>query len=314
MHTDAVRLLQLLRNLIGNAVKFTAAGRVCLRVAPAASGWTDNLYPTLSQAPAVIAFSVSDTGIGIAPDKQQLIFEAFQQADSGTARKYGGTGLGLSISRQIAHLLGGELTLCSAPGVGSTFTLYLPLGAAAAAELAPAAPWPAAVIAPAAGGAARAATFDCRASVVEAGPAPLTVASPSLNGRPHETDLALAGRKVLLVDDDIRNVYATSALLERHELIVISALSGSEGLELLPQHPDTAAVLMDMMMPEMDGYETTRRLRAMNGYAVLPVIALTARAMEGDREKCLAAGCSDYLSKPVDTEQLQAILRDWISP
>jgi CheY-like chemotaxis protein len=262
----------------------------------------------------VIALSVSDTGIGIAPDKQQMIFEAFQQAEGGIARKYGGTGLGLSISREIAHLLGGELTLRSQPGIGSNFTLYLPLGTASTTGVEPS---PAGVLAtpePLADGRAHVVPDDAMDPIDEddAISARLPETQRQALELQHEAYRPLAGRKVLLVDDDVRNVFATTALLEDHDVVVVPALSGEEALALLPKHPDTATVLMDIMMPQMDGYETTRRLRAMNGYADLPVIALTAKAMEGDREQCLAAGCSDYLCKPVNTDQLLTMLRRWI--
>jgi PAS domain S-box-containing protein len=293
IRTDGVRLQQVLRNLIGNAVKFTSAGRVSLRIEPAGRSARQ---PIPARTPVVVAFSVTDTGIGITPEKQQLIFEAFQQADGSTARKYGGTGLGLSISREIAHLLGGELTLYSEPGIGSTFTLTLPLGYADRGDVVPSR-------------LARREEIPSAALVAAAWESPVDGHAATLAD---DTDRPVKGRKVLLVDDDPRNLFVLSAMLEHHQLVVVPALGGSEALALLPEHPDTAAVLMDIMMPEMDGYETTRRLRRLAGFSDLPVIALTAKAMPGDRELCLAAGCSDYLCKPVSADQLLAMLRGWI--
>jgi CheY-like chemotaxis protein/two-component sensor histidine kinase len=313
IYTDALRLRQVLRNLIGNAIKFTAAGRVTLRIEPAATGWSAQ-HPILSRAPMVIALSVSDTGIGIAPDKQQMIFEAFQQAEGGIARKYGGTGLGLSISREIAHLLGGELTLRSQPGVGSTFTLYLPLGTASTTGVEPS---PAGVLAtpgPLADGRAHVVPDDAMDPIDEddAISARLPETQRQALERQHEAYRPLAGRKVLLVDDDVRNVFATTALLEDHDVVVVPALSGEEALALLPKHPDTATVLMDIMMPQMDGYDTMRAIRRNSKFRALPIIALTAKAMKGDREKCLEAGASDYISKPVNVDQLLSLMRIWL--
>ncbi|HLY52421.1 MAG TPA: response regulator, partial [Steroidobacteraceae bacterium] len=562
MVTDSKRLLQVLKNLLSNAFKFTERGGVRLRVGMAAGGWSPE-HPILSQAPAVVEFSVSDTGIGISPEKQRIIFEAFQQADAGTARKYGGTGLGLAISRELAHLLGGEIRLSSMPGSGSTFTLYLPLtymGAAynrsvaaqKVAALAPAQPYPPVVMAaarqeeiaddrenlgpedpllllveddphyarvvvelarqrgfkvvlarsgaealavtqkyrptavsldvflpdmlgwtvlnqlkrnaetrhipvqiltiederqyglergafsfitksvttegldealsrlksftarrqrrllvieddpaeqlsvkellghadveivPVATGAAalealRSSAFDCvvldlrlpdmsgfdllaevqgdeklrhtpiivftgrelsdqeeielrknaKSIVLKGVRSPerlldeaalflhLAIAElPESKQRMiealHQSDEPLSGRKVLVVDDDIRNIFALNSLLERHSMHVITASNGEEAIKLAESTDDLALVLMDVMMPEMDGYETMRRIRMNQKFRLLPIIALTAKAMKGDREKCLEAGASDYVAKPVNTEQLLSLVRMWL--
>jgi CheY-like chemotaxis protein len=128
----------------------------------------------------------------------------------------------------------------------------------------------------------------------------------------HQSDTLLAGKKVLLVDDDVRNIFAMTSVLERHKMEVLPAETGQDALDLLEQHPEVDVVLMDIMLPEMDGYETTRRIRQVPAFKDLPVIALTAKAMKGDREKCLEAGASDYIAKPVDTEQLLSLLRVWL--
>jgi HAMP domain-containing protein/signal transduction histidine kinase/DNA-binding response OmpR family regulator len=564
--TDSKRLLQVLKNLLSNALKFTDHGGVRLHVGIATGGWSPE-HPVLSQAPSVVEFSVSDTGIGIPPEKQRIIFEAFQQADAGTARKYGGTGLGLAISRELAHLLGGEIRLSSIPGSGSTFTLYLPLmyiGPAysrtsgsnpnVSANTQPSgATYHQPVVLPVARtedipddrdeiepgdaslliveddphytrvllnlardrgfkvivakngadalslankfkptavsldvflpdmlgwtvlnqlkrnpetrhipvqiltiederqyGLERGAfsfmtktvttdnleealdrlksfttTQPRRLLVVEDDPAEqlsvkellghsdveITTATtgaealeklrtggfdcvvldlklpdmsgfellaevqrePSLRETPiivftgrelseaeeselrkkaksivlkgvrsperlldetalflhrvisdlpplkqqmierlHESDEPLRDRKVLVVDDDIRNIFALNSLLERHNMQVITATNGQEAINLVENTPDLSLVLMDVMMPEMDGYETMRRIRSKQQFRLLPIIALTAKAMKGDREKCLEAGASDYVAKPVNTDQLLSLVRMWL--
>ncbi|HZM53166.1 MAG TPA: response regulator, partial [Vicinamibacteria bacterium] len=581
IQTDTKRLQQVLKNLLANAFKFTEKGTVTLRVRPARSGWNPD-QGVLNRARSVIAFEVVDTGIGIAADKQQIIFEAFQQAMGGTSRKYGGTGLGLAISREISRLLGGELKLeHSAPGEGSTFVLYVPqsyapssktrssasssptasprlpargaesparLGSSALTRseiaLAPAEPLPgedfaddredvkpgdrvvliveddlafsrflydlahekgfkalvtsrgvnalalARELKPSAitldislpdidgwrvlerlkedaatrhipihfisvadeperalkQGAlgflhkpadrqALAASFDTlrefvdrrvkrllvleddeiqrnsildligngdvKAVPVASGEEALKALEtehfdcmvldlllpdmpglellqrikkqPQLRSLPivvytgkdlareeerelqrlaqtiilkdvrsperlldetalflhrnaahmpdqkrqmieklHQSDTLLAGKKVLLVDDDVRNIFAMTSVLERHKMEVLPAETGQDALDVLEKHPEVDVVLMDIMLPEMDGYETTRRIRQVPALKDLPVIALTAKAMKGDREKCLEAGASDYIAKPVDTEQLLSLLRVWL--
>ncbi len=304
LHTDAQRLQQVLKNLLSNAFKFTSKGQVSVRIAPVESGWSVD-HAGLNRAQAVIGFYVTDSGIGLEADKQQIIFEAFQQADTGTAKKYGGTGLGLSISRELAWLLGGELHLvASEPGQGSTFALYLPL------EFLGSEP----------NGTTLSALAMTNASVIASAARQSTMDRHGLRPGDDETGLlgsdpnnsSLTGKKVLLVDDDVRNIFALTAVLERHKMVVTSAENGLIALEELVQNPDVDIVLMDLMMPEMDGYEAMRQIRQMKPFESLPIIALTAKAMQGDREKCIAAGASDYLSKPVDTDQLLSLLRVWL--
>ena len=561
--TDAKRLQQVLKNLLSNAFKFTEAGGVRLAVSLAPTGWSSD-HPVLQKASSVVAFEVADTGIGIPLDKQRIIFEAFQQADASTSRKYGGTGLGLAISRELASLLGGEIQLRSAPGKGSTFILFLPLVyagavssvqsaqdtkaaitgsplqlvAAGVAEpkmeelpddrhdlghddavlliveddphygrilrdlardlgfkvviartgvdaLSLAREYPPSAVSldvflpdmlgwtilnhlkrdPATRhipvqmltldedrqhGLSRGAfsfitkpttpdglvsaltrikdytsrrrkrllvveddrreqmtirellesddvdlsavsngddalralasdSFDCvvldlklpdmtgfevlekigdsaelseipvvvftgkdlspeedarlktlaRSVVVKGVESPerlldetalflhrvvskLPLEKQKLLDRLHRSDDALVGKKVLVVDDDVRNIFALSSVLERRGMTVLTAGTGREAITLLESTPDVAIVLMDIMMPEMDGYETMQVIRQNSAFTRLPIIALTAKAMKGDREKCLEAGASEYLAKPVNTDQLLSALRMWL--
>jgi CheY-like chemotaxis protein/signal transduction histidine kinase/HAMP domain-containing protein len=559
--TDSKRLQQVLKNLLSNAFKFTAQGGVRLNVALASGGWTSE-HPVLSQSPAIVGFEVTDTGIGIPFEKQKIIFEAFQQADASTSRKYGGTGLGLAISRELATLLGGEIHLRSAPDAGSTFTLYLPIKYvgpnATQSGTATALPVTAAG-APVSGvvsdrlvepipddrmdirpgdailliveddphyarilvdlardkgfkallamrgddalnlakqyqptavsldvflpdmlgwtvlsqlkqspltrhipvqivsldedrqhGLARGAfgfvnkpttregieealsriiefaeprrkrllvvednaaeqlsisellghedieivnaatgsealnllhreTCDCvvldlrlpdmsgfevlermradsaltdvpvvvftgreltadedaqlhtmaRSIVVKGVESPerllnetalflhrvitdLPPEKQQMLERLNSSDEDLVGRTALLVDDDPRNIFALSSALERRGMKVLTATTGAEAVQIVEQTPLLAIVLMDIMMPEMDGYQTIETIRQNRAWRRLPIIALTAKAMKGDREKCLQAGASDYLAKPVNTEQLLSALRMWL--
>jgi signal transduction histidine kinase/DNA-binding response OmpR family regulator/HAMP domain-containing protein len=575
IHTDTKRLQQVLKNLLSNALKFTEHGTVRLKVSRPAAGWRTT-HPVLSRVKSVVAFSVTDTGIGIPQEKQRIIFEAFQQADGTTSRKYGGTGLGLSISRELARLLGGEIRLESTPGVGSTFTLYLPqvyvsTMQAKVAELPrlPVSSDTLALVVPTAEEntvaslspprigvteilaedlvveddrgnikpgdpvlliieddvtfarilvdmarsnnlkavvALRGATALSLAREFKPGAVTLDIALPDMvgwtildrlkhdpatrhipvhvisgddnrrrglalgamtylqksvgggsideafsaiqhsmdratkrllivGGAAHSDDLkaivggndieimtassadealsllendradaiilemplqdmgvlgfvqdvhkkskppiilfgdvtnngnevdlsdvsqsgvirhasslerlldetvlllhrpesvlsdrqrkilaemrkndsALANKKVLVIDDDLRNIFALTSLLEHHDIKVLHAENGRAGIELLRKTPDVDIILMDIMMPEMDGYETTQAIRKVPAFQNLPIIALTAKAMKGDRDKCLEAGASDYVTKPVDLEQLFAVMRVWIS-
>ncbi|MFI0976722.1 HAMP domain-containing protein [Streptomyces sp. NPDC021093] len=444
--TDDSRLRQVLRNLLSNAVKFTEAGAVELRIDPAVGA---DLPPLVRPHGPAVAFRVMDTGIGIAEQQLEAIFGAFQQADGTTSRKYGGTGLGLSISREMAHLLGGAIQVTSAPGEGSTFTLYIPVARFES---------PAAYADPAAHRAGDASGFGAPSAVVPAqqrrllviedrprgllslvaesavaelaegslpdtrgpvhvrtavGPEEAAAALASdpchcvvigldmpggsamrlleaLDGDPAlrqvpvlahhtrpleavherrildwskskplellpsldelrerialhltaerpadvlplvrpsapvvEVELAvepaldglldLAGRVVLVVDDDARNVYALTGILELHGMRVLHADNGRKGLEVLALHGGVELILMDVMMPEMDGYAATAAIRAMPEHADLPIIAVTAKAMEGDRDKCLSAGASDYITKPVDAGDLVDRMRMWLA-
>jgi CheY-like chemotaxis protein/signal transduction histidine kinase/HAMP domain-containing protein len=558
IHTDSKRLQQVLKNLLSNAFKFTAEGGVRLSVSAALRGWSAE-HPVLNHSPTVIAFEVSDTGIGIPQEKQKLIFEAFQQADAGTSRKYGGTGLGLAISRELASLLGGEIHLQSTPGKGSIFTLYLPLkyagptvaprvSASSQYSVAPALPaaqeraveqlsddrlnlepgdtilliveddphyarvlvdlardkgfkvlvaargsealdlakqyQPAAVsldvflpdmlgwtvlsqlkhnpltrhipvqiitldedrqhalargafsfvskptttegvsaalsqimeyarprrkrllivednvaeqmsirelldhddieiVTTDTGASAlsmlRENPCDCvvldlrlpdmsgfdvldsirnddslsdvpvvvftgrelsveedaelhtmaRSIVVKGVESPerlldetslflhrviteLPVEKQRMLEKLNSSDEDLVGRTALLVDDDARNIFALSSVLERRGMKVLTATTGSEAIALVESNPEIAVVLMDIMMPQMDGYQTIGAIRTNPSFRRLPIIALTAKAMKGDREKCLEAGASDYLAKPVNTEQLLLAIRMWL--
>jgi signal transduction histidine kinase/HAMP domain-containing protein/CheY-like chemotaxis protein len=436
VRTDEKRLQQIVLNLLSNAFKFTSKGSVTLGVRLANKGWNPS-HSVLSNATRAVEISVTDTGIGIPEDKQKLIFEAFQQADGTTSRKYGGTGLGLSISREIARLLGGELQVRSKPGEGSTFTLYVPLeneatvslgtpGTPARFEnsgaLVPTAlptgfevnddrdelgnepfvliveddPTFATILLDAAheaglkgvvstagaGTLAMARKLQPNAITLDLGLAdidgfvlldllkhdpetshlPIHVISgvdrsKSVMGmgafgvteKPAEraelvrvfsslqkqasaqkprrrknkaadalvpmprTLPELAGAKVLIVDDDIRNIFSLTSVLESHDVEVLHAERGKDGILILEQTPGVDVALIDIMMPDMDGYETMREIRRLPELSSLPLIAVTAKAMKGDRQKCLDAGASDYIAKPVDIELLLALLRVWVA-
>ncbi|MFF3516433.1 HAMP domain-containing protein [Streptomyces sp. NPDC002573] len=347
LHTDEQRLLQVLRNLLSNAVKFTDTGAVELVIRPAGGDVPMAIREQLLETGSLrdpdaelIAFSVADTGIGIAASKMRVIFEAFKQADGTTSRKYGGTGLGLSISREIARLLGGEIHAQSEPGRGSTFTLYLPLHPselppqgysqlapameadellASEAELsAPDIETPAEVKSYQETQNGPAALFRRRRRAVStgvqrgAGGEQEQWAGEHHEGQRPRQGVRFDSEKVLIVDDDIRNVFALTSVLEQHGLSVLYAENGREGIEVLEQHDDVAVVLMDIMMPEMDGYATTTAIRRMPQFAGLPIIALTAKAMKGDREKAIESGASDYVTKPVDPDHLLSVMEQWM--
>jgi signal transduction histidine kinase/HAMP domain-containing protein/ActR/RegA family two-component response regulator len=289
--TDPQRLGQILKNLLANAFKFTERGEVSLRIATATDGWSPGTS-TLTTAPSVLAFSVADTGIGIDAHQQQRIFEAFAQADGTTGRRYGGTGLGLSISRELVDLLGGEITLESTPGQGSTFTVYIPLGRRALVTPPYVSP------------------EESPASAARSLPhPPETVIRRRSN---NVSDSMFAGVKVLVVDDDFRNIFALTALLERGHAIVLVAEGGPDAVALVKKTPDIGVILMDIMMPGMDGYETMRAIRLIDAAKSVPMIAVTGKAVPGERQRCIEAGANDYVPKPVDSAELLAAMRPWL--
>jgi len=284
--TDSQRLRQILKNLLANSFKFTEAGEVRLHVGIVESGWTAG-RESLATAPSVVRFAITDTGIGIDDEQQLRIFEAFAQGDGSTARLYGGTGLGLSISRELVGLLGGEITVTSTPGAGSTFSVFLPVHASAT---------PVGVL-------------PAGTTSAQHGSAPVEV--PTFAS---ETGAAvLAGARILLVDDDLRNIYAMSAVLERAEAEVIVAESGAQAITALHETPHVDIVLMDIMMPVMDGYDTMRAIRAIERFQTLPIIAVTGKSAAGERERCLAAGANAYMPKPVDASELLRAIEPWLS-
>lgn len=296
--SDKHYLKQILINLLSNALKFTHQGFVKMNIKKVSGDYAPGNF-ILSNDNNLIAFSVMDSGIGIAKDKQELIFEAFQQADGTTSRKYGGTGLGLSICRELVTLLGGFIELESIEGKGSTFTLILPTNSTEKAL--------------ASSGSKRelsevAAVLDKitnQVSAAKIADVEKITQNPQVSGD-------LTDRVVLVVDDDMRNIYAVSAALETQNIKVLFAENGQEALIILNENKDIELILMDIMMPELDGYQTMKLIREIPEYSGIPIIALTAKAMMGDREKCLEAGASDYISKPIVIDKLISLIRIWL--
>ena len=311
--TDPQRLRQVLTNLLANAFKFTDQGKVQVLVDRAEAGWNPSVA-SLAGAPSVISLQVRDTGIGIDEAHQSRIFEAFAQGDGTTARLYGGTGLGLSISRELVTLLGGEITVSSEPGKGSVFTVYLPATGRILPSLAPVLGTPAPSGVPAATTPPPADPVDhdvaapsmAELSGVRGGDVP---AGPG-SDQPPSGDFN--GAKVLVVDDDFRNIFAMTALLERGHAEVMVAESGSDAISILERTSDVDIVLMDIMMPIMDGYSTIRAIRQVERMVALPIIAVTGKVMPGERQRCIDAGANDFVPKPVDTSELYAALRPWL--
>jgi len=276
--TDADKLAQILKNFMANAIKFTEQGQVTLRLEDVVP---DSRWP--------IRISVTDTGIGILEDKQDLIFEAFQQADGSTSRRYGGTGLGLSISCKLAELMGGRISVESQLGQGATFTIMLPERLATdnngdddCGELVMSEP------------------HNMEGDLQAEGPESIPIADfPAAD---------FMGARILLVDDDMRNLLALTPVLEGWGLDVIAAGDAEEALETLAEESDIAVALLDVMMPGMDGLALAGAIREQSRFATLPCIGLSAKASDEDRERWLALGVGDYLVKPVDVHELHNVL------
>jgi signal transduction histidine kinase/CheY-like chemotaxis protein/HAMP domain-containing protein len=323
--TDQQRLGQMLRNLLANAFKFTETGEVHIEISLAQAGWSPETH-ALASASSVIALAIRDTGIGIDREHQRRIFEAFAQGDGTTTRAYGGSGLGLSISRELVTLLGGEITLASDPGRGSTFTVYLPLNGPTTAPpiTAPAGAAPLFVAAPLvlATNGQPSTTNGAGAHPQSAAPAApaaraaIAVTIPRLRrvegARANLGGAVLEGTKVLVVDDDFRNTFALTALLERAHASVKTAESGPDAIDALERSPDIDLILMDIMMPVMDGYTTIRTIRAHAVFQSIPIIAVTSKVVAGERQRCLDAGANDYVPKPVNTAELLDAIGPWL--
>ncbi|MFE4711511.1 CHASE3 domain-containing protein [Paenibacillus sp. NPDC056722] len=283
-YTDELRLHQILRNLLSNAFKFTQQGSVKVEVSRLEA------FQSLSYASEepVLAFAVTDSGIGISDKNSQLIFEAFRQADGSTARKFGGTGLGLSISLQLARLLGGHIALNSIPGEGSTFTLYLPcLEEETGESYIPGAQW--------------------SETAVSSADERISAEKPTYRQNSDQFDKQyeqLHGRTVLIVDDDMRNIFALEKGLEPYDMGILTAQTGFECLQMVREHDDIDIVLLDIMMPNLDGYDTLSIIREELLLTELPILAISAKTMKEDREKCLAAGASGFMSKPVVLQEV----------
>ena len=263
VHGDPNRLTQILLNLLNNAIKFTDQGEVRLEVLPMTAGSEDEIC---------LRFNVIDTGIGIPPEKQHLIFESFNQADTSTTRKYGGTGLGLAISSQLANMMGSKIYVESRPGAGSTFWFICALKKPAESRY--------------------------------AGPQQ-PESAPSMQHGPAD----LAGRRILLAEDEPINQILATTLLTQLGVEVTPVDNGAAALAAIYESGPYDLVLMDLQMPEMDGFETTRRIRMLPGtQSEVPIVALTAHARTQDRDKCLRSGMDDYLSKPINRDELRDIL------
>ena len=293
-YSDEQRLQQVVKNLLSNAFKFTEKGSVSLKIEEAN---TEELKGEALKDTNWLKISVSDTGIGISKDKLSLIFEAFHQGDGATMRKYGGTGLGLSISREFTQLLGGYITVDSVDGVGSTFTVYVPSlsdGAKAVNEM-------------------DSSVKEIATTSISQKTKLQEEAHKEESTTSEQTINSLKGKTVVVVDDDHRNVYALNNALLKEGMNILTAENGLQCLDILHETEQVDIILMDIMMPVMDGYKAIKTIRNLENHSKVPIIALTAKAMKGDREKCLEVGASDYISKPLKLDQLLSAMRVWVA-
>jgi len=278
--TDPDKVRQILKNFLSNALKFTEHGSVVLRL-DSVEGEEKNDF--------AVVISVIDSGIGIPENKHAHIFEAFKQADGSTNRRYGGTGLGLTISQQLAHLIGGEIRLISEEGKGSTFSLYLPTSVEIDNSEQP--------------------SEEIWDNSQVPGEVILQRAVPAKVVR----ESGIAGKRVLIVDDDIRDLLNMTTLLEQWGMEVTAAGDGIEALEVLQEDEAFALVLMDIMMPKLDGYDTIKKIRELEQFRDLVIIVVTAREETSDKEKCLRAGANGFLNKPVQPEVLEQVVKQYLS-
>lgn len=287
--TDPLRMEQVLNNFLSNAFKFTEKGSVTLRIHKVEERvWFSN--PEL-EADKMFGISVIDTGIGVSEDKQEDIFEAFQQEDGSTDRKYGGTGLGLSISRELADLLGGEIVITSKKGEGSTFTLYIPNN--------------------------QTGEEDGAEEFIEEGQDLVTEMPlpPVMKNQQVNVDENFESHvKILIVDDDVRNVYALMKMFKNKNATIVTAKNGQECIDKLNNNTDVDLILMDIMMPVMSGYEAMEIIRqSSTSYSNVRIIAVTANAMDADKEKCLACGANDFSAKPVEFSELMGQMKSLLT-
>ena len=306
-YTDEQRLQQIVKNLLSNAFKFTEKGKVTVEIEKA--NRRDLLRANVTvEAETWLKISVTDTGIGISQDKLGLIFEAFHQGDGATMRKYGGTGLGLSISKEFSTLLGGVVQVESEEDKGSTFTLIIPSmpnGMPQMKEMAAA--WQEA----AAG--ADTELLDEENRLLDMAAGVEEVKAQSYMPAENDPSNILKGKTVIVVDDDHRNVYALNNALNKEDMNILTAENGLQCLDILHETEKVDIILMDIMMPVMDGYKAIKTIRNLEKHKNVPIIALTAKAMKGDREKCLEVGASDYISKPLKLDQLLSAMRVWVA-